>query len=251
MKRVGLCSILLLGASLHLAAQVRVQDQAWVSINATAKLSKHWGVMADWHQRRTNFLDHTSFHFLRVGGVYWLKPTSSVAFGYASLWLAPTTPGWKTYSQENRIYQQAQIQQRWGKVQVLQRLRTEQRWTQRIQQDERTGTRRFTGRYRYLLALTIPIWKNPVLPKLAVANELLLRSGREAQGAFDQNRWFVGIRQTVSKRWSFDLGYMQVYQQRLSGGQYDRNHTLRWFWYYAFAKKAHQVEHHHTIDSGE
>ena len=238
----------------HVFSQTQVQEQSWFSINATGKLSKRFGIMADWHHRRSDFLANTNFHLLRAGAVYWFKPTHTVAAGYASLWLAPAVPGWKTYSQENRIYQQAQIQSRWGKVQWVQRVRLEQRWVQRIARDEWTGTRRFTGRYRYLISATIPIWKNASLPKLTLADELLLRSGKEAQGAFDQNRWFVGIRQTINKHWSFDLGYMQVYQQRLSGGQYDRNHTLRWFWYYSFAAKPHahhHHQHHHPVDQGE
>ena len=252
MKSIGIwISVALLVGSTRLTAQVNVQEQSWFSVNATVKLSSRWGFMVDGHHRRTNFLAHTSFHFLRFGGVHWINPTTSVAAGYASLWLAPATPGWKTFSQENRIYQQAQVQHRWGGMQLLHRLRTEQRWTQRIVQDTRTGSRRFTGRYRYLLSATIPIWSDPKLPRLVLADELLLRSGREAHGAFDQNRWFVGIRQTVNKHWSFDLGYMQVYQQRLSGGQYDRNHTLRWFWYYAFAAKPHVQHAHHPVDQGE
>lgn len=237
-----------------LSAQVHVQEQSWFSVNATVKLSNRWGFMADAHQRRTNFLANSSFHLLRAGGIYWIKPNLSIAAGYASLWLAPVTPGWKTYSQENRIYQQAQMPFRWRKVQLVQRLRTEQRWTQRLVQDSRAGTRRFTGRYRYLLSATIPIFSNARYPKLVLADELLLRSGREAVGVFDQNRWFVGLRQAINNHWSFDLGYMQVYQQRLSGGQYDRNHTLRWFWYYSFAAQPHarqHHQHHHAVDQGE
>ena len=48
---------------------------------------------------------------------------------------------------------------------------------------------------------------------------------------FDQNRLFAGIKQRLAPAWSFDLGYMLVYQQKSTGYQYDLNHTLRWFFY--------------------
>ena len=41
------------------------------------------------------------------------------------------------------------------------------------------------------------------------------------------------MKQTLSRSWSFDLGYMLVYQQKASGYQYDLNHTLRWFFYFS------------------
>ncbi|HAT80442.1 MAG TPA: hypothetical protein DCS17_03280, partial [Flavobacterium sp.] len=48
---------------------------------------------------------------------------------------------------------------------------------------------------------------------------------------FDQNRFFVGIKQSINSNLSFDFGYMNVYQQKSNGYQYDMNHTLRLFFY--------------------
>ena len=60
---------------------------------------------------------------------------------------------------------------------------------------------------------------------------------------FDQNRVFTGVKQGLGRSWSFDLGYMLVYQQKASGYQYDLNHTLRWFFYFTPDVRGHRPRH--------
>jgi hypothetical protein len=71
------------------------------------------------------------------------------------------------------------------------------------------------------------------MPKPVISNELLVHFGKPVvYNTFDQNRLFLGIRQQISKPLSFDIGYMNVYQQKFTGYQYDVNHTFRLFFYY-------------------
>lgn len=66
-----------------------------------------------------------------------------------------------------------------------------------------------------------------------LSDEILVQFGSGiVMNTFDQNRFFVGIKKSLSAGWSFDLGYMPIYQQKSSGYQYDVNHTLRWFLYF-------------------
>jgi hypothetical protein len=228
---------------------VRHQVQTWVSINSTFRLEEHWGLMADFHIRRNNFVADPNFYFARIGPNYWIKENMSASIGYAHLWLAPPQEGLKTWSNEHRIYQQFLWSSRLGKVSMLQRVRNEQRWQQKISNDVRTGDWRFTNRFRYLLSFTIPLSANPKKPSLVVADEILLQAGKEiVYNPFDQNRIFVGIRQTLSHGFSYDFGYMNVYQQKSSGYEYDMNHTIRLFFYYSGGRKSNQKvttqEHH-------
>jgi hypothetical protein len=233
-----ICLISFLVSSSSLLAQVRQkeinkQDQAWVSINSTLRLTDKWGFVLDVHERRNNFFKDPSFHFIRLGANYWLMDNITVTAGYAHLWLAPTTNGWETFANENRIYEQAQITTKLSAVRLLQRLRIEQRWQQKIANDKPTGDNKFTNRVRYLLSFTIPLSKNNNLPSLVLSDELLVQFGKEVvYNTFDQNRLFVGIKQKVSKNLSLDIGYMYVTQQKASGYQYDENSTFRWFFYY-------------------
>ncbi|WP_460557597.1 DUF2490 domain-containing protein [Ferruginibacter profundus] len=220
--------------------EINKQYQSWVSINSTARLYKKWGLSLDLHERRNNFFKDPSFHFVRAGINYWLKDNIILTTGYGHMWVAPSTAGWKTFSNENRIYQQAQITSKTGRISMLQRIRNEQRWQQKIVNDKATGQNKFTDRIRYLLSFTIPVSKKTKYPSFVVADELCIQFGKEIiYNTFDQNRVFIGIKQKCTKDLSFDLGYMLVKQQKSSGYQYDVNETFRWFFYYTpdFRKK--------------
>ena len=138
---------------------VNEQTQTWVSLNTVTKFSDHWGIVADAHIRSNEVFHDNNFYFLRGGISYIPNPAVSITGGYAHMWLAPTKEGWDTYSDENRIYQQAQMTTKLGKVSVLQRLRNEQRWQEKIVNDESTGENRFTDRVRYLVSFNIPVLK--------------------------------------------------------------------------------------------
>lgn len=222
--------------------EVNQQFQTWVSLNSVTKFSPHWGVVADVHLRTNDFFQDNNFFFLR-GGISYI-PNSKFSFtgGYAHMWLAPRNPTWSTFSDENRIYQQVQMNTKSGNVSIVQRLRNEQRWQEIIVNDVETGTNKFSNRVRYLISTTIPIFKKKSAPSLVLSDELLIQFGKDiVYNTFDQNRFFVGIKQSINPKLSFDFGYMNVYQQKATGYQYDMNHTLRLF-FYLNSSIAHTVE---------
>ncbi|MBC7890472.1 MAG: DUF2490 domain-containing protein [Ferruginibacter sp.] len=220
--------------------EVKTGSQGWMSVNSTIRLNNKFGIIADLHVRRNNFIADPGFYFARLGVNYWLKENITLVLGYGQMWVAPSKPNWHHFGQEHRIYQQIQMTSKIGKISVLNRLRNEQRWQEKIADDKFTHSFKFTSRVRYLVSVNIPVFSNPRYPSLVVADELLIQFGKEiVYNTFDQNRAFIGIKQRVSKSLNFDLGYMLVYQQKSSGFQYDKNHTLRWFFYYTpdFRKK--------------
>ena len=226
---------------------INEQIQTWISINTNTKFSKHWGIVADAHIRSNEIFKTDNFYFLRGGISYFPNPAVAITGGYAHMWLAPTKEGWNTYSDENRIYQQAQMTTKLGKVSVLQRIRNEQRWQEKIVNDLSTGENRFTNRVRYLVSFNIPVFKKKTAPLLVLSDEILIHFGQEVvYNTFDQNRLFVGIKQSINPKLSFDFGYMNVYQQKYSGYQYDMNHTLRLFFYLSTSVKSHKPAVHHT-----
>ena len=179
---------------------------------------------------KLDFLDNENFYFVRFGAGHSLNNKVFLAAGYAHMWLAPTKSEWNTFSNENRCYQQAQWSSKIGNMSILQRIRNEQRWQQKIVNDQKTGENRFTNRVRYLLSLNIPIFKKSTMPTLVISDEILFHFGKEVvYNTFDQNRIFIGIKQSINPKLSFDFGYMNLYQQKYSGNQYDSNHTLRLF----------------------
>lgn len=236
--KTNLFKIIVLLFPLFLLAQtpkqkeVTHQNQSWFSINTITKFSDHWGIVADAHIRSNEFFKDNNFCFLRGGIDYIPNAKFSFVGGFAHMWLAPRSLDWSTYSDENRIYQQFQMNTKSGTVSIVQRLRNEQRWQEKIVNDQETGENRFTDRVRYLISVTIPVFKKKTAPSLVLSDELLIQFGKEiVYNTFDQNRFFIGIKQSINPKLSYDFGYMNVYQQRITGYQYDMNHTLRLFFY--------------------
>lgn len=233
----ALALVLSLAALAPAAAQsskeINEQTQFWWSVNSTSRISDRFGAVLDFHIRRNNFVSDPSFYLLRFGAHYWLGKDLAVTLGYAHNWVAPAEQDWTTWTEENRIYQQIQYSNLLGRVRILHRLRNEQRWQQKVENDVLTGENKFSDRVRYLASANIPLSEKDSVPSLVVSDEILLQFGSEVVlNTFDQNRFFVGIKQKLPRDWSFDLGYMLVYQQKASGYQYDLNHTVRWFFYF-------------------
>ncbi|HSK12190.1 MAG TPA: DUF2490 domain-containing protein [Phnomibacter sp.] len=213
--------------------EVNHQPQFWTSINSTSRIADRWAIIGDIHIRRNNFVKDPSFYLVRAAGQFAVMPNFTVAAGYAHMWIAPSRSDWQAFVNENRTYQQAIFATGLGKTNLLQRMRNEQRWQQIIVDDKPTGNWRFTNRVRYLVSVTIPVSQNRWVPRAVVAEEILFHFGKPiVYNSFDQNRVFLGLRQQVTDDLSFDIGYMNVYQQKFTGYQYDMNHTFRLFFYY-------------------
>jgi len=234
--------------------EVNTQAQFWISINSTVRLTDNWGFMADFHIRRNNFIIDPSFYFLRLGGVYWLDEKFSFALGGALLWLATEVNTGYGYALGKRIYQQILWRNSIKRIVFLQRIRNEQRWQQVLTPENTVEYIRFTNRVRFLLSGSIQIFNNKKLPKLVISDEILFHFGKEVvYNTFDQNRIFVGINQSLGKGWKYDFGYMLVFQQKYSGYQYDKNNTLRLFFYYSpdLRKKKSKDMPHYPIGGSE
>ncbi|MBY0477193.1 MAG: DUF2490 domain-containing protein [Chitinophagaceae bacterium] len=227
--------------------EVQTQQHFWWSINNQIRVSNQWSVVADAHMRRTNFLKNNSFYFVRLGAVYHVNRQFTIGGGAGHVWLANRNGATELFTNENRLYQHAQLTHSFGNIRLQQRLRVEERWQQRVVNFLPTTEYRYSTRYRYQLSINIPVSKKTFIPSIAVADELLLQSGKDiVYNSFDQNRVFAGIRQQITNSLSFDMGYMLVYQQRLSGYQYNRNHTIRLFFYWQpdFRKKQTEATVH-------
>jgi len=220
--------------------EVQTQHHFWTSINTQARISNKWSVIADLHIRRTDYLKNNNFYYTRAGAAYHINKNLSVSLSGGHMWLANKTATTELFVNENRLVQQVQLSQPLGKIQLLQRLRIEERWIQKVIDGELSDNYRYSTRFRYLLSFSVPLSKNKYIPSLAFADELMMQSGKGIiYYNFDQNRLFAGIKQRITSSLAFDVGYMHVWQQRLSGYQYNRNHTIRLFFYWQpdFRKK--------------
>ncbi len=223
--------------------KIQHNTHSWISINNNIFLNRHIFILADAHIRENGFFDSNSFIFGRVGLGYQQAKGLSVVLGYANLLSTPTTEGWKTRSDENRIFQQIQLNTNHNKFTVLQRLRNEQRWQQVIVNDKKTGDNKFTNRVRYLLSISYKAFNKGSMPQFVLADECMLQFGRSiVYNTFDQNRIFIGIKQKINNNLSFDMGYMSLFQQKSDGLSYNQSNTYRLFFYYVFPHEKQSVK---------
>ncbi len=232
---------------------INIRTQSWWSVNSTTRLTNRIGIVGDFHIRNNGILEERNFYFSRIGLAYWNSDKLTLVGGYAHLWLAvPSPESTFNYQNENRIYQQAQWRHQEGRVIILNRIRNEQRWHQVLTEEGDVDRIRFSNRVRILLSATVPVFQNPYLPSLSFAEEMHVQFGKDlVYNTFDQNRIFAGIKQKLTDNLKFDLGYMMVYQQKMSGNQYDLNHTLRWFFYYTPDFRKNKDGIHYSVPGDE
>jgi hypothetical protein len=212
--------------------EVNQQFQTWIALNSVTKFSHNWGVVAEVHLRANEVFEDTNFFLLRGGLIYMPNAKLSATAGYAHLWLANKDGSWTNFSDENRTYQQLQMNIKSGNINITQRIRNEQRWQEIVVNHVASGRNKFSNRVRYLFGTTIPIFKKKTAPLLVISEELMVQFGKDiVYNTFDQNRIFIGIKQAINPKLSFDFGYMNLYQQKSNGYQYDNIHTLRLFFY--------------------
>jgi hypothetical protein len=207
----------------------------WISVNSFIRFSDRWGMMADVHHRRRSGISETSFNFLRLGATYWFTNEIRATGGLAILRLAPPFAD-RDFTDEYRIHHEVTYAHRIGKVRALERLRFDHRWRQNFAESGVLDGYSFTTRIRFLYSMAIPVFSGPNAykkPALVVSDELLVQFGPGVvYNFFEQNRFFLGIRQRVTESLAFDSGYMYVFQQTPFGNQLNAFHTLRLFFYW-------------------
>lgn len=213
--------------------EVTNRPQSWVGFNSVLRLNKHWGISLDANYRTNHFFESEFYTIVRSGVSYWLNENIVLTAGYGHQWTAPTTSGWHTITNEERLYQQVILTQKIGLISIVNRLRNEERWQEQITADTNTHNKIFTDRIRYQLSTIIPLSKKTNLPSLVLSDELFVQMGKTIVfNTFDQNRAFVGLREMLRKDLSVDIGYMLTYQEKSSGYQYNRDHIFRLFFQY-------------------
>ena len=219
------------------------RPSAWLGLFNQTRITSKWGTWLDIHTRS---VDDDGFKpdvlIFRPGLAYYLKDNLRVMAGYAYVqFFAPT--GRNTNWHEHRPWQQIWWRQDYNGYQTIQWLRLEERYVRRVDKDTLTSHYRFNYRFRYNFSLNIPLTSKKVEPKvpyIVIQDELFINMGRQVGlNIFDQNRFFVGLGYMIKPSWNINLGYMNLYQQRPNGTDFNYYHTVRLFVFHSldFRKK--------------
>jgi len=111
-----------------------------------------------------------------------------------------------------------------------QRLRIEQRFIRNNNGIELLDGYGFNFRFRFRLQANYRISNEEAINRttLKISNEIMVNAGKNIiYNQFDQNRIYIGIERDFSKSISFELGYINWYQQTVSGNHFFNRDIIR------------------------
>lgn len=206
---ISICSISL--------AQENDQLGSWYMYFGNFRFKESpWAIHGEAQHRNYNLLGDLDQLLLRTGLQYNLKSgQGSFLIGYASI-TSGTLGDSKETIHESRIYQEAILRQKLGRLGLMHRYRFEQRWIEN--QNLRT-------RYRYALFLNIPLNSQDLSEKnsvyLQIYDEIFINGQRTERVSqlFDRNRIYAGLGYRVAKGLAFQLGVMEQTTPNFSNTQ--------------------------------
>ena len=183
----------------------RMQDPntvAWLASFNTIFLSKKVSVWAEYQWRREAFFDSWQQSLARVGLQYHFKNSTILTAGYGYIESYPfgEYPAGPYKVPEHRFYEQAMWNNNMGRLQIVHRVRLEQRLVGKVNQkaaDYELNGYNYTNRVRYQMRLVYPLNHPTTVPGTWYAvsfDELFIGFGSNVnQNIFDQNRLAAGV----------------------------------------------------------
>lgn len=111
------------------------------------------------------------------------------------------------------------------KIQLQFRYRFEQRFVHNNDRIELTEGYNFFFRHRFRLqaSMTLKKFENGKTIIAKLSNEIMLNQGSGAANSFDQNRIYLGAEFQFNKKWSIELGYLNLYQSASDNNYFARD----------------------------
>lgn len=188
-------------------------EQVWLQSYHEAKVSEKWTLLLDGGFRWRDGVDDKLAYIVRAGAGYALTPRLRAAAGFAHL---GGYAGEKVIRREYRPYQELQLKDQLGRLNLSQRLRIEERFFDDLAVG--VSTVDFNFRFRYSVMVGIPLLrlsaKNPDRRLvLNVGDEVFINAGRQiTHNVFDQNRLIL----SPSLQWNKDLSIALTYNSQFA-----------------------------------
>jgi hypothetical protein len=207
----------------------------WFAYIGTHKVNDKWAAFIDLQARRNDFLKNTQQNFARFGMLYFLNPNVSIGAGYGYFWTEPygTSPAKAAFG-ENRYWEQIQWRTNYGKYELVNRLRLEQRNVNNPIADAngvfKEGPSVFTNRIRMQQKLSVPFRGSSIHDRsvyYTLANEMMVNFGENVKlNTFDQNRAFVGLGYRLPRVGRLEIGYQNQYLLKSDGKTVESNGSM-------------------------
>lgn len=208
------------------------REQIWGAYFNQTRFSDRSGMWVDLQLRTNDYFDQKSLSIARLGYTYYVSDPLRLTAGYSYITQYPLDSG-NPNVPENRFWQQVQWFEKKGNTSLAQYFRVEERFVRRVSNGELTDDSRFTWRFRYNFAITIPLTPGGIdagTPFVFLNDELHINAGKNiVNNYFDQNRLFAGVGYQFTANLNAQVGYLFVFQQLPSGDEYVAINALRLF----------------------
>ena len=188
-----------------------------------------WGLHLEGQWRRHDVATQWQQLLIRPAVNYSIHPniTLTAGYGYVATSRYGDFPVAVPFP-EHRVFQQAQVVQKLGKINTSHRYRLEQRELGELSVapngDRRVTRWRHENRFRYMYRVVFPIkgkWS------VALYDEIFVNFGKNvAANTFDQNRADAALVYTLPKKSRLEIGFMEQSLQQRNGRVIENNHTL-------------------------
>ena len=171
---------------------------SWLVLHSSNKVSKNWSIPVVGILRHHDMFEKYEFAFIRTGISYQLNQSSSFTTGVAFL-SSKNYTGSQDFKNATQfwVYEQYTLTSRSKTNIISHRWRLETRWK------KNADDLHINNRLRYRFQYVKPIYKNV---HIKTFNELFLNLENPL---FNQNRFYIGLGQTLSPSIKIDIGYLK------------------------------------------
>lgn len=201
-------------------------NMIWAGYYNTIHFNKNWSIISDAQIRTRDWSQKWSQLLVRSGLSYSFDDRVAVTSGLAFFKNAQYVQKRLLFKNEWRPYQEISYQLKLLKTNIVQRLRTEQRFLQLVNNNLKTEQYEFIFRVRYRFDSQFPLQKNNL--KLLLGNEILVNPGHVNNSRFfDQNRTYAGINYKILSNTSLQFQYLKIFQYRSSAAVLEDQNVVR------------------------
>ncbi len=212
-----------------------VNDNIWVSYVGVHPIDKKLSIHAELAWRRNEYFKNPQQLLVRTALLGNLGKGWSVAGGYCFVETYPYggLPS-KSAFPENRIWEQLQMRKQHGIIELVSRLRLEERFVYQPVSSGGTfkpGSSVYSTRVRLMQRISVPITAKAIKEKVLYAtalDEIFYGFGRQiGVYHFDQNRIYAGIGYVLPSFGRIEAGYLHQQISRSAATKIENNRTIQ------------------------
>jgi hypothetical protein len=205
----------------------------WAAYNNTIRFNKKWSVISDVQLRTTDWTEKWLLYAVRTGVNYSFNEHISIDAGFTLFKTAQYGTQLLLFKNEWRPWEDISYQLELNKINLIQRLRTEQRFLQQVVNNKKSSTYQYIFRLRYRFEWQFPLEENKF--KLLIGNEVLINPGYvDSTLFFDQNRTFAGINFNMGSNTNLQCQYIKIFQWHSNSSLLEDQNAFRVTFYQQF-----------------